>query len=253
MKFKFHTLYFILFAPFTPVFSQEGVDRDFREIVFRVFPIGDTNWDGIFFQAEPGVFREIRFASFSRSIHSYKQKGGDQLAFYRKIPIEERTPDGPVYRQVGSISIPASNLEPLVFFVPESHRSLVERDQAGDWTNREFELLVIDDSPNSFPMDHIVFLNATGTELAGLLGEEKVLFTLGPSKPYDLGDFREDGVFMGLVVRRDNDSVKVVHKDHWNYSPGNRFILIFLPPARPDSYRVRAYSIAQYVEELEGF
>lgn len=222
-------------------------------IDFRVFPLGEANWDGIYYFAEEGEPVEVRFNSFNRSLRSYSYEGPPWLVFYRKGPVVEGEQ---TWNPVAAVEIKGRYDEPLIFFTRSSVIDPNDPPPANAGVTGparpEFNLAIYDDSPRAFPSDHVVFLNVTGAPLLGIFGDRKMFFNRGLEGPMDLDSLGMEDIKVGLVVKREDD-VKVVMNNRWSFQPGNRHIIILMPPRSANSYKIRAYRITEFVGENERY
>ena len=66
-----------------------------------------------------------------------------------------------------------------------------------------------------------------------------------------------DGFITYEIIVVDNgsedNSAKVVLKNHWRFLPDYRYIMLIKPPERIDSWKIRVLQIAEYVKENKEF
>lgn len=219
----------------TDVTEDELVRAD-----FRVLPVLSAEWNGIFYRPAPGEpMVELEFRSLARSFNTYDYRGPQTLRFFRR--------DGtgaagePRYREIASVPVTASEM--LVFFKPN------RRTAPGA---PEFSLLGIDDSPSALPSDHIAFVNFMPVPFACRFLDQDRVLRPGASEPISLRGKLEEDLFVGLVVQNENTH-RVVLRNQWEFQPGNRHLILLLPPEKSDTYRIRAYRITDFVGEDPRF
>lgn len=209
---------------------------------FRVIPILSADWTGIFYRPTPSSdLSELKFQSLARSFSSYNYQGPNPLIFYRKDGIDEN--GKPLYKPVGNLKIVSSEL--VVFFMSNL---AIGRNSS----NLEFTLIGLDDSPSALPVDHVSFLNLTGTQLGCRFMDEDLILENGFNEAISLGESVDEAIFVGMLVMNEN-SHRVVLKNNWRFNKGNRHIIMLLPPKKAGSYRIRAYRISEYVGENPRF
>jgi hypothetical protein len=114
-----------------------------------------------------------------------------------------------------------------------------------------FELFILPADPVRFPLDCILFLNATGHPLSGKLGRRSLHLPVGASAPLHLE--------IGTATEMDL-SIDLFGKDGWHpalrnrftFFPGYREHLLLLPPVRSGSTRIRLIRLSQHRDELNA-
>ena len=209
-------------------------------VKFRTLPILSADWEGIFYQPAPEEeMVEIHFRSLSRSFLTYDYYGPKTLRFYREDGLDE---EGEMrYRTIGQVN--AIYKEMLIFFKPYPKQAE---------TDSEFKLLPIDDSPNGLPINHISFINLTRASFACRFVEDKMVLPPGLTGPISVQDALGEDLFIGLAVSN-AQTQRVVLKNRWEFQPGNRHIILLLPPKKAGSFRIRAYRITEFVGENQRF
>lgn len=207
---------------------------------FRTLPVLSADWKGIFYQPAPKAdMIEVDFRSLSRSFFTYDYEGPEMLSFYREAGLDE---EGEMqYRTVGIVKVSAKEM--LIFFKLNPDRSDSEP---------EFNLLAIDDSPNGLPNDHIAFINFTRANFACRLGDRDMVLRPGLTGSISVADSLEKRLFIGLAVSN-QQTQRVVLKNTWEFHPGNRHLILLLPPKKKGSFRIRAYRISEFVGEKQRF
>lgn len=208
-------------------------------IAFRVFSSGKGKWDDIRVEAGPGSVTSLAFRKNRRS-SLIPYRGPNPIIFFREYPsLARETPEVPVRKEVGRVIVPKGFRECLFFFVaiPATR---------GPDAVREFLVYVMDDSLESFPSDTMVVLNLTGATLVGRLGDESARFKLGPSVPYSLRKYSDEGIPTTIGVET-IEGPKLVFQGQLKYSRHNRVILLLEPPRRAGLFRIVAKRIIQLI------
>ena len=210
------------------------------EAKFRTFPVLSAIWKGIFYQPAPKAdMIEVDFRSLSRSFFTYDYQGPEVLSFYREDGLNAA---GEMqYRPVGALKVSAGEM--LIFF--KLNPSQAEGEP-------EFSLLATDDSPSGLPNDHIVFINFTRANFACRLDKQDMILRPGASGPISIADSLKQRLFIGLAVSY-QQTHRVVLKNTWEFHPGNRHLILLLPPKKAGSFRIRAYRVADFVGEKKRF
>lgn len=207
---------------------------------FRVFPVLAGNWEGIFFRPSPGKpMQELFFRPRARSFDTYEYRGGPQLSFYRELGLNEE--GEMLYETVGQVLVPGP--EAVVFFTSN---------KSEDPEGLEFRTLAIDDSPDGSPMDHVTFINFTPVPFACLFMDENFVVQPGMNEPISVRERLAEDIFIGLAVTN-QETHRVVMRNKWKFHPGNRHLILLLPPQKPGSFRIRAYRISEFVGENNRF
>ena len=233
---------YLIFLPSLWAFPLElsGQDQpDMLHIAFRVFSSGKGKWDDIRVEAGPGSVTSLAFRKNRRS-SLIPYRGPNPIIFFREYPsLARETPEVPVRKEVGRVIVPKGFRECLFFFVaiPATR---------GPDAVREFLVYVMDDSLESFPSDTMVVLNLTGATLVGRLGDESARFKLGPSVPYSLRKYSDEGIPTTIGVET-IEGPKLVFQGQLKYSRHNRVILLLEPPRRAGSFRIVAKRIIQLI------
>lgn len=221
-------------------FANAQQDEELVRVKFRTLPILSADWEGIFYQPAPEEeMVEIHFRSLSRSFLTYDYYGPRTLRFYREDGLDE---EGEMrYRTVGLVNAAYKDL--LIFFKPNSRQAE---------TDPEFKLLPLDDSPNGLPINHISFINLTRASFACRFVEDNMVLPPGLTGPISIQDALGEDLFIGLAVSN-AQTQRVVLKNRWEFQPGNRHLILLLPPKKAGSFRIRAYRITEFVGENQRF
>lgn len=232
------SILFLTVALLTSTHGQES--SEIVKTTFRVFPILAGEWEGIFYrpQAEEEM-EEIFFRARNRSLDSYEYSGPPELSFYREDGLNE---DGEMqYRVVAQAKVTGSEL--LVFFT---------KSKAAGEDALEFSTLAIDDSPGGLPSDSVSFINLTTVPFACRFMDKDMMLQPGQNPPVSVKEKLAEDVFIGLAITNEK-SHRVVLKNRWRFHPGNRHLILLLPPQVPGSFRIRAYRISEFVGEKQRF
>lgn len=211
------------------------------EIDFTVYGVGSETGRGLHFLAAEGQWRPLLFQSSDRSPR-YHYKGPNPIRF--GIDTGRIDTHGlPIWETRAEALCPTTKGRYLFFFWPSRSAT-----SAGAETSVGLNLVVIDDSTRGLPVNHLLFFNATGAELMGVLGKKEIRLPNGLTGPLPVADSFGEDLFIGLVVRY-ADSFKKVLQNNWRFYPGNRTIMVLIPPRNPNSFRIGAIRLTDYVEE----
>lgn len=208
---------------------------------FRVLPVLNATWRGIYYQEnQSGDMTELEFRSLARSFDTYKYVGPNPIKFYRTDGYDDE--GNLLYKEVGAALV--SSDEMLFVFKPNT--------QASESSALEFSVSGISDGPDTFPIDHISFINFTGIPLLCRFLNEDRLIRDGVNTPISLQSDLEEDLFIGLLVQNETTQ-RIVLKNSWRFNPGNRHLILLLPPKKSGSFRIRAYRVTEYVGENSRF
>lgn len=217
--------------------AQDALSQEnFIRLSFSTYATDSRTIDGLFYYATPGALLPVGFRAYDRSFaHDYF--GPNPIIFYR----QELSAEGVlVPKPVAQVRIPAGANPALLFFR--------EVRPSGDAASeREFSILAMNDSRQSFPLDHVIFYNATSARLLGRFGDDEIVLEPGLSAPLPVREYQDSEVFIGLVVQYEG-SLRKVLQNRWRFSRDNRDLIVLLPPERPNSFRLKALRINEYVE-----
>ena len=242
LSLKIAVFFGLLLLSNSPIWAQsprpETRTLNNHHLSFSVYPIGNANWNKLYYQAKPGKFTPITFWAYERSPkHDYT--GPIPIHFYDKT--ETLDPDGnPVYKPVGTVT-PTSASEQLFFFVSKPHHA------ANDQPH--FQIIPLNESPHAFPLNTVTFVNVTGANLEGVFGNQPIFLKEGISSPYPLKPFYQKETLLGLAVLHRGNLKKVLHCK-WSFYPNYREIILLLPPATAGNFRIQAFRITQHKEEI---
>ena len=210
-----------------------------HHLKFSVYPIGKANWKEIYYQEKAGNYQTLTFWSYERS-PKHEYEGPLPINFYRKFDNPDPKGD-PIYKAIASTQLASNSDEHLLFFVATANNDASE--------NESFQIVPLDEGRNSFPLDTVTFVNATGANLEGVFGNKPIFLKTGVSAPYDLKTFYQQETLIGLAVQFEGSLQKVLHSK-WSFYPDYREIILLLPPKKADSLRVQAFRITQHKEEI---
>lgn len=167
----------------------------------------------------------LKFFSTERS-KVYEYEGSNPIVFFTEVdvPYDPARPLAPRVQRVpvGYVSVPGGIDEALIFFATE-----------GTWspnTIPRFNVSIFNDSLASFPKDHAVFLNATGSDLYGTVGGMEISVPSGWSAPVRIGQ-GETKVYLNKLDR--TGSIPVF-SSMVPLGRNQRVTVVLLPPDRPD-------------------
>lgn len=201
-----------------------------RTIHFKVYPALYADYSGLFYQAKPGEIVELEVIRRKRS-DTMTHVGDGSVRFFR----ERLNPQTQLteYYPVGSVEVPAYIDDALIFLFPET----VDGEE-------RIGAKAMDDSWANFPEDHVCFFNATGAVLYGVVGEDRVKLNVDRSVTVDVRPYLLEQTTVGFVVENNQTMQKVLHNTVRFY-PGNRKLILLLPPQTEGSFRIRAVEINQ--------
>lgn len=237
MKIELFLILLMLPGIHNTALGGEPSDKASASIVFSVYPIGQPGEDDIWYEESPGNHLALRFRPFSRS-RNYPYRGPRKIAFCsRKIDSD----GNPVYSPITSCELPENGQRFLFIFSFEEHAA-----SQGEPVN----VIVANDAPDGLPFDSISFLNATPWILEGVFDGKPVTFRPGLSQPISIPPATDRPLSIGLGVRVDG-RMEPVLMNHWSFHPGNRILMLLLPPEENRSKRLRAISLIQHKHEFQ--
>lgn len=217
------------------VFSKPPEDPQ-RHAVFSVYSIGRPHEQDLWYEASKGKYRMIQFRHLNRS-RNYDYRGPSTLVFHTKSSDDK---GNSVYTPFTKCTLPEKGQQFLLLF---THPTV------GSPGNDPMQILVSDDSPEGMPFDSIRFLNATPWRLEGTFAGNGIELGPGLSKCFPVDPNPDISVPIGLGTRI-NGQIEPMLMNHWTFYPGNRVLMLLLPPERKDSKRLRAISLIQHKQEI---
>jgi hypothetical protein len=212
--------------------DASGADDDTNvSVELFVFSIDRNPIDGLYYTAPNGEKTLLQFASRRRS-KAYPYEGPREINFYNRS-IDPDTGETQ-YTTVASAAIDQPNGEVLIFFISNN----------GNGQN-SLHTLVMDDRPSSFPNGHLRVLNASGANLEGLIGNERLSLGFEVSDPRPLNRIqqgRQNWVEIAFVIQFP-DAYELVYANQITFSANNRSIIVLRPPRRPNSIQINTYLI----------
>lgn len=204
-----------------------------RSSEIRFFIRGRGHFDDLLYRASPSKVAPLSLARGRRSVvHDYI--GPDAFQLLREDGIDEL--GRPRYRVVSVTDLPLSP-EVLALLIPNPSWD------EGQTDIPEFLCFAVDDRNSSIPWNKLTFLNLTGAEMAGVIGNEQIRLGAGLSEPIDLEPyFGKKDILVGLTVRY-LDSQRIVLESRQRFEPDVRLLYVLLPPERAGSLDIGAFKI----------
>ncbi len=215
-----------------PLARGQRNGEDPRRIAFSVFGAGEAWREELFWKDANQKPRRLEFRRFTRS-PEYVHPGPYPVVFYRKKTA--------AYRPAARAVIPPDGEKFLFIFYPREAGN-----EAAPEETEDFRVFVLDDSLRAAPANTVVFFNATGSPLDGVLGDEKIHLPEGLAGPFPLPGKPGNGVFTGFAARREGVYKKVL-ENRWLFHPRNRHMVLLMPPENPGGERIQACRLAEYV------
>ncbi|MBK1858968.1 hypothetical protein JIN80_11940 [Cerasicoccus arenae] len=103
---------------------------------------------------------------------------------------------------------------------------------------------------SAFPEGSVLFFNTTAASFSGILGENELKIEPGSNQPIDISAYYQGEAPLGLIVK-DGDQIHKVLYSKLSFSPDRRTLMILRPPKRPDSYRIQAQRINEYLGKFD--
>ncbi len=207
-----------------------------KHAVFSVYSIGWLHEQDLWYEASKGDYRIVQFRRLNRS-RNYDYRGSSTLVFHTKSFDDK---GNAIYTPVSKCTLPEQGQQFLLLFTRST-----DENPAADRT----QILVSDDSPEGMPFDSIRFLNATPWQLEGTFAGNEIELAPGLSECFSVDPNPEIPVPIGLGIRI-NGQIEPMLMNHWTFYPGNRVLMLLLPPDRKHSKRIRAISLVQHKQEI---
>lgn len=220
-------------------YAKDAENPTRLDLNFKVFPIERTLIEGLYYRAEADSteVNEVSFRARSRS-RQHPYRGSETIFFYENSVADDGMTT--IRKTVASAVLPAGIKEPLLFFVKAS--------EDGGESGRKYHVIAIEDSPNDFPFGHFKVLNASGANLVGKVGSQRVELGFEASKPWrtsnlSRGDEKWVNVAFFLNIKGKNE---VVYANQLRFEPKSRSVLVLRPPRRENSARVMTYLLEDF-------
>ena len=202
-----------------------------RNLKVRFYAYGSGSFAGIHFAPKPGDSEELILYPGSAT-ETFDYRGPPTLQLFRET-VRPGMP--PLRSPIGEVPIADGLREVFVLVVK----------LAG--SEDTYRLFACDDSLGGLPENHLAFLNLTGANLEGLVGETPVELSAGLSEPFSVEPyFGQRAVLVGLTVRYE-DTHRIVLENRTRFYPGRRTLVVLLPPEKEGSFDVVAFKIQDIV------
>lgn len=203
------------------------------KLFFSVFPLEPGNWRGIYYSpsGEPeNDIKEIKFNPHERSV-LYKYEGPSPIRFFRKKTVTE---DQILFSIVAEavVSPTTHNAPYIYFFQPGSDGGL-------------YDISIMENSPQQFPDESLVFYNTMNITFHGLIGEDPIMIAPGASAPFSIKEFFQDPTPIVIAIEQDNE-FHFVLRNRIRFAPERKTILILRPPKSKTSFRIRTQRLTEF-------
>lgn len=219
--------------------AQVTEDSVRLDLDFKVFPIDRTLIEGLYYMADAdsSEVNEVSFRARHRS-RPHPYRGSETILFYENSLAEDGIT--PIRSTVASVVLPSDIREPLLFFV--------RGNETGEESGRKYHVIAIEDSPSVFPFGHFRVLNASGANLVGKVGSQRVALGFEASKPWRISNlFRRDQKWVNVAFFVNiQDNNEVVYANQLRFEPKSRSVLVVRPPRRQNSARVMTYLLEDF-------
>lgn len=233
---KKQTLLFILLATSlaSPLFAALEEDPPIK-IQFKVY--ADTRVQGLHYASQTN--QETTSLSATTNTHSYPvtfnsglsesyaYEGAQTIFFFYEepVPVSDEFPDGIQRHLSASAEIPEGWTDVLLLFFPaESISKNMNR----------YHIYPLDNSESALPLGHLMFFNASGKEMQGVVGSRKIKLNHGPSTAFHL----KQKTKIGLAAQTPKGYVQS-YMDEIRVDDNQRARLILLPPFFAKSVEVQ--------------
>lgn len=199
---------------------------------FKTLALSNDDYSGIYVQSKPE--EEPVLLSFNRYRRSkpIEYEGTSPMVFFRieKTGIPE-TPFRKV--PVASFKLPFDRTpkDLLLIFRPNKQEKA---------TAPKFSTFGMDDSPEAFPTNTVIFFNATSITFVGIVNKEKSAFPPGPSKTFPM----EDSLYVAIALHAE-DSTRVLFENTFKFQEDRRVLIMLHPPKREGSLRIQCYYVTE--------
>ncbi|MFO8028114.1 MAG: hypothetical protein R6U56_10655 [Opitutales bacterium] len=230
------------FALAAACFAQDKASIEFE---FKVFGVGHDHYDGLYYYNDE-TFEPLEFHRTHRSARTYKYEGPLTFAIYVKNPAYTAAdPQSKPYVKISESTPPVGVKRQLIVFAA----SPLNR-QKNDH-QRRFSLYHIDDNQAVFRRNMIVFVNTTGAELYGRVGDSQISLPTGHSSPIRYTSEKSNNKTTIAFALETKQGAKLVMSNDLKIPDNRRVLLILEPPRRPGSLRtgVRMLSESIFPEE----
>lgn len=244
-RYRFIVAAFI-FVLGAPCFSQDGATTEFE---FKVFGVGRDGYEGLYYH-NGEKFELLDFHRTHRSIRTYEYKGPIAFGIYVKNPdYAAADPQSHPYIKIGESAPPRKTKRQLIVFAA----SPLNRGSSDP--ERRFTLYHIDDSPEAFPRNTIIFVNTTKAQLYGRVAGSEMSLPRGHSGaiPYASDSSTSSTTPITFALKTKRGPMLVMSND-LKIPENRRVVLMLEPPRRRGSMRVavRLLSESIFPEEEEA-
>ncbi|MDX2109099.1 MAG: hypothetical protein SFY80_02545 [Verrucomicrobiota bacterium] len=218
----------------TPTPSQTTT---INNVAFTVYSLTQDTSTALYYRPNSSLpaTAQVSFRKFARS-RSYTYSGAPEFTLYSKVMrTNSAGTEEAQYIAVAHCTLPMTATRVLFILAP-----------AADGSIAPLTITAIYDSITAFPRNTLCFYNATGSPLAGNLGSTPLSLNAGASAPISMIDTSGQETPIVLTLKHGDRVITVLH-NNWRFYPNNRTLIILLPPKGPDSYRIQAFRLSEYL------
>lgn len=223
----------ILIALLALPFSSNSASEGSASLDLFFFSIDRNPIEGLFYDGPNGVKTAVEFTSRRRA-GPFPYEGPRQITFYHRVTDPDTSET--TFEPATTTTVEQTNGEVLIFFL--------QNNNAINGQSR-LRTIAMDDRPSSFPNGHLRVLNASGANLHGMIGNQRLTLDFEISEPYPFSSIMQRGqnwVEIAFVIRFP-DAYELVYANQVSFSSTNRAIMVLRPPRRPNSIQINTYLI----------
>lgn len=199
------------------------------ELTIRFFPIHRQNIDGLFLNIKDGEFVPVEFRQRVRSL-PYEYVGPRNVTVYSRRFDPETA--AYVYTPAFTAYAPSMEGDLLILVMPPGYISSQE-------LKNTWMVIPLDDSADVFKAGEIRVINATGFNLEGMVGTNRVSLGFGISDTFRI-DNNSGWLDLGFAIKV-RENYELVYGNRLQFDRDSRSILILRPPRRERSIKIATY------------
>lgn len=214
-----------------PVAAQQTTDTPIIQLDFTTYTADNPTPEDLATLRTDGSYEPVTFRPYLRSFEQ-TYRGPNPITFFRI----SKNPEGlEVATPAGNALIPEGTRKALLIFTQNAE-------------NHTYTVHVMNDDLSAFREGQVIFFNATNATLEGIFGKSPIKLLPGLSQPFDVKDYYEDTLFIGLAINFQGEPRRVL-QNRWRFASGNRDLFILLPPEQKGSFRLRAIRLNELLTE----
>lgn len=215
-------------------------------INFRVFGAGLDNFEDLFYY-NGNAFVSLDFNRTSRSLKTYIYRGTPRITIFAPNPNYERNQlDTPAFLPLASKRIDQSSQNSLLIFVADKKNRLAQKE------NRKYKLFLLDDSPEAFPRNTILAINATEVDLYGKVASETISLPSNSIRRTDYSEFTSGNKPVPIAFAfQTSTGARLTMSNNVPLSPNRRVVLILMSPRREGSIRIDVRALTDAISPPE--